>query len=770
VPRHANLLFGKDLDQLELSLDFIYIAPSAFSNQSIMDIICFFAGTAFFYYRSIYPLLLLIIALIFRPKLSYLFLFLIAITLSALHEHLIRGYNMPTASILRQAELEGYIHSIPSQNAHKTQFQFLLEKLNGRPAKTNLLLSCYQHCPRFHVGQHLRLKANLKRPRNFLNPGAFDYVAYLAARHVQWQGTIYPQSIQPLNSIQKHYFLSQLREHYDKVLTQLDSDEKTLGIIEALSIGLTHHIDKTQWDLFRRTGTTHLIDISGEHIALVAGFFYFLFSVLWKTSTRCCLYLPAPKIASAAAIVLSFCYALISGFAVPTQRAFITCSLFFGRHFAKQRITAWQAWRYALLLVLLLEPHSVFMLGFYFSFIAVSLLILTSQRVQGAHYRQLLALQLACLIGLLPLSLYWFSYASINGFFANLIAIPWVGALIVPLTLIVVLLSPYVVIPGSIYLLKLLIYSLLTFLQWIDSFSNFNLCMPLPVAYLPFALMLGFYVVFFLPLKRLIPATCLMLLGCLFPRQETVKPGEVVIDVLDVGQGLACVIRSSHHTLIYDTGMRFHQGTDMAKLVILPYLQRLNVKHVDKIIISHHDLDHRGGLESLASQYPQHELIVDQPSFYHRGHSCHHHPTWSWDGVQFRFFAISKELPGKNNHSCVLQIASGGKKILLPGDIETKAEAYLLANYADDLRSTILLLPHHGSKTSSSLAFIHAVHPEQAIVSYGLDNPYHLPHPQSLQRYQALRIPLYSTAKTGMVRVQLSNTATSLVSFLPKIH
>lgn len=721
-----------------------------------MDILCFFAGTAFFYLKNSTPLIFLGTVLFFRPTARYIRWFLAALLWCLAHEWIITDTHMPSTLVIPRATLQGHIASIPTKTPSKTQFLFAITSFNGHPASSSALLSCYNHCKTLHVGEAWLLQAKLKKPVNLANPGGFDYVGWIASRHIHWVGYVIDHSFKPLPENTSRYPLTQAREHLAHRLEILDPNEETLGVFEALTLGLTRHIDKTQWDLFRRTGTTHLIDISGEHIALVAGLSYGLFKWLWRHLGHFSLYYPAQRIASALAIFISFSYTLIAGFAVPTQRSLITGCLMLMTHFRSKRFSTWQAFRYALLLVLLLEPHAVFMLGFYFSFAAVAILIIVNQRVKQTGIRKLLALQIACLIGLMPLSLYWFSYGSITGLVANLLAIPWVGFLIVPLALFIAALSPWFVIPGSVALLKMAIMILLIGLRWIDSFEWMNITFTFTDALAPLAIMGALALLITLPLKRGLPALCVLLIACLFPNYPTLRLNEVTMDVLDVGQGLAVVIKTAHHVLLYDTGMKFYQGSDMGQLVIIPYLRTLGVKQLDTVVISHPDLDHRGGLTSLQAAYPIDTFIVDDPTYYHKGLSCHQHPAWLWDGVTFQFFPISRPLPRKNNHSCVLQIRASNKSILLSGDIEKPAESYLIQTYGKQLESTVMLIPHHGSRTSSSLSFVKQVAPRYAVASYGFDNRYHFPHNNTLATYARLQIPLYNTQHHGMIHVELT--------------
>lgn len=721
-----------------------------------MEILCFFAGIAFAIANRFYSVVFLFILLFFRPKFSYLISFLVAALFASLHVWWTTDKNMPHEEVIKRAHIKGYIASIPSVTPVKTQFQFEAVELNGKTVKAHLLLSCYDHCPSLKAGQYWQLSAKIKRPRNLGNPGGFDYVSWLKARHITWTGYVKRGSFKLLEAPRTRFPLLKLREALGQHLQEINPDEQSLGILQALTLGISNHIDKGMWDLFRRTGTTHLMVISGAHIGLVAGLTYVLIKGLWCRFNWLCVRWPAPRPASLVALFFAGIYALLAGFGIPAQRALIVCFFMLLRYFCSQRFSIWQAWRYALLTVLLFEPHSVLMPGFYLSFIAVAILLLTSQRIHLKGIRKTITIQLACMVGLMPLTLFLFSYGAVNGFVANLIAIPWVGFIIIPLALLTTFLAKWTVIPGSLQILHFSITTLLSYLHWVDSFARINLNLTLNHLLSPIAFMVALGVIVLLPSARLLPVALSLMIAAMFPAYETVKSGDASVDVVDVGQGLAVLVRTANHVLVYDTGVKFYRGGDMGKLALIPYLTTLGVKAIDKVVISHFDLDHRGGLSSLEQQYSIGELIVDRPHYYRRGTSCHRYPSWEWDGVTFQFFPIKKRLKGKNNHSCVLQIASKNGKMLLTGDIEKKAEQYLVEKFGSLLQSSVLLVPHHSSKTSSSQDFLEQVSPRFAVSSYGFDNRYHFPHASIKNRYLKKKIPVYNTADSGLVRVLLS--------------
>jgi competence protein ComEC len=722
-----------------------------------MEILCFFAGTVFAYTESLYSLLALVFALILKAKPQCLLWFFAAFLWALGHQGWMSDKHMPDSSIINNAQIQGTIVSIPVNSNGRSQFQFEIHSLNQVLVKSKVNLSCYNNCPQFTVGQVWQFQVKLKKPENLQNPGSYDFKKKLIANHIGWSGYLKPSQAVLIDNQSNPNILLSVREYLGQQLEKLIQNQQTLGIIQALSLGLTQHIDKDHWNLFRNTGTTHLMVISGAHIALISGSIYWLLLWLWSRSEFLCLYKPAAQAAGFAGILAALLYALLAGFSPPVQRSFIACTLILLSNLLGYKFTGWQGWRYGLLLVLVLEPHTVLLPGFYLSFLAVAILIGTSQRFRYTGFRKNLLLQSACLIGLLPFTLYWFSYGATDGIVANLIAIPLVGYFLVPLSLISVALScisPKI--PFFFSLINFLVESLITYLHWVDNLSFINITFHMPSILILFSLTISIFIIFFMPALALIPSALILLICSFFPFYPRPKIGEAYINVLDVGQGLAIFIATAKHTLIYDTGSKFYQGSDMGKLAIIPYLKIAGVKQINKIIISHPDMDHRGGLTSIEEEFPLEELLVNSPAFYGRGKNCHLYPDWDWDGIHFHFLAIKQNFPGKNNTSCVLKINSDKSSVLLTGDIEKPSEYYLISNNKKELTSDFLVVAHHGSKTSSSNAFIQAVSPRFAIISAGLDNRFHFPHKETLKTLSSYKVKTFNTATCGMVTLQLS--------------
>lgn len=691
---------------------------------------------------------------IFYPRWSLAICFLLAIAWAFVHQTVVAPKGMPLLTVIPKAVLVGKIVSIPTA-ATTSQFQVLLSKLNGKPVKALVLMRCYAHCQQFKVGQVWQMQAKLKRPRDLGNPGHFHYEQGLSARHIYWTGTLNAKATWLKQEASWETSLLQGREHLSKRLKNLLPDKTTFGIVQALTLGLGQDIDVDLWALFRRTGTTHLMVISGAHISLVAGMMVWLIRRLWSSVPSLTLWVPGALVAAPIALFCVFAYALFAGFAIPAQRALVACFILMSCTLFNRRFSAWQSWRYALLLVLILEPHAVLLPGAYLSFLAVACLMTAGARLKARGLRKSLSLQLACLLGLLPFTLFWFSYGALTGFFANLVAIPLVAYLLLPLSLLLVplgmlLSKPWIVLPLT-FVVKVLVQTLAI----IDKLSLVNVSLTFQQIPQLLALFTALTIFFLAPLPAYLPQAVLLLSMSFFPHLPRIKPNEAQIDVIDVGQGLAVLVSTEKHHLVYDTGMKFFQGSDMASMAIIPYLETRGLKKIDMLVISHPDLDHRGGLESLEARFPIDQFVVDKVAFYHRGQPCHHYPAWVWDGISFEFLPIHAVFRDKNNSSCVLKVSSASAAMLLTGDIERLAEYYLLGTVADKLAADVLLVAHHGSKTSSVPSFIHEVAPKFAVISAGLDNKYHFPHPQTVDTFKRAKITLLNTMNCGMVSITL---------------
>lgn len=725
-----------------------------------MEILCLWLGVLFAYSQTWALVFVALGVYYFVRRPACVLFFVLGLALVGLHQFWIMPAAPGMDKALNQVQVEGQIVAMQSMSRQKSQFTFKTSMLNGKPCQTLLQLAWYQHPPPMALGQIWQLQVKLKQPRNYRNPGSKDYVQSLAARHVFWTG--YVQGRGRLLAQSSAWSLLLFREQLAANLAKVIKDPLSLGVVEALTLGITNHLTQELWTLFRETGTTHLLVISGSHIGLIAGLVFFVSRRFASLFPRLLLRLPAQSLAGIAALLAAFIYALIAGFAPPAQRSVVAAGFFAWRCLGRQFCSIWQIWRYALLLVIVLEPHAVLLPGFYLSFIAVALLFFVWKRWPNQGWRSHVIAQLACLIGLMPFCLFWFGYGSVNGLIANLFAIPLVSFLIVPLSLLILMISQCPGIGPLVWVLQTSIHALVWALQQTARLSWLNVVYALNHSLSLAALVAAFMVLAFFPKLRLRMLACFWMVLAFFPAKLSPPYGEALIRILDVGQGLAVVVHTRQHLLVYDTGDSFYQGGDLGQWVILPYLSQMGVKQIDKLVISHPDRDHQGGLNSIRANRPVLQLIGNQRNKARGMVSCHSYPDWEWDGVRFRFFPIHHRFKAKNNRSCVLQVASSGGKILLAGDIEREAEYYLAQTYGNRLASEVLLVPHHGSKTSSSRAFLARVNPREAIISLGFANRFHFPHLQTLQTYQALEVPLWRTDERGMVSLRLGQATWGL--------
>jgi competence protein ComEC len=232
--------------------------------------------------------------------------------------------------------------------------------------------------------------------------------------------------------------------------------------------------------------------------------------------------------------------------------------------------------------------------------------------------------------------------------------------------------------------------------------------------------------------------------------------GEAWVDVLDVGQGLAVLVRTAEHTLLYDTGPRYGAETSAGQRIVVPFLHAIGVAWLDALVVSHRDQDHSGGLEAVRAHAPIARFLTSMTGV--GAEPCAAGQFWEWDGVRFAILhPLERDYLGKakrtNSMSCVLRVWNDGGAILLTGDIETDNERALIARAGKELRSDVLVAPHHGGRGSSSPAFVAAVAPRDAIFSAGYRNRFGHPRAEVLERYAASR--QWRTARDGDVQVAL---------------
>ncbi|WP_455210356.1 DNA internalization-related competence protein ComEC/Rec2, partial [Kaarinaea lacus] len=543
-------------------------------------------------------------------------------------------------------------------------------------------------------------------------------------------------------------------------------DSPFRGIVTALTIGERNAITPGQWDVFKSTGTNHLIAISGLHIGLIAGLAFFLGRWLWSRWIYATLRIAAPKAAAVFAILCAIGYAAMAGFAIPTQRALAMVAIVMVSIMLQHKIQPMRALSMALLAVLVIDPLAVLDGGFWLSFAAVGVLLYgMAGRIapKGIWWKWGRA-QWLVFVGLVPLLLWLFQNVSLVAPFANVIAIPWVSFVTVPLSLLGAVF--FAIFPSiATWLLSLAdlsLQGLWPVLQWLAAVEQ-----PTWLAIKPqwWTLIPSCVGILWILAPRGMPARWVGLVWFMpmFLITETsIEEGEAEFTLLDVGQGLAAVIKTQQHVLVYDSGPRYSSGFDTGSAVVVPYLRSLGIQQVDRFVVSHGDNDHIGGAQSVLDAMPEAQVFTSVVAEFAPGQSqpCLSGTQWRWDGVKFHFLSpdeddFSKERLG-NNLSCVLMVETPSAKVLLTGDIEKTVERELVLE-ADQhsISADILVIPHHGSKTSSSVPFIDRVSPTYALAAVGYKNRFGFPKKQVVERYLQKNIAVLDTAANGAIRFVL---------------
>lgn len=645
--------------------------------------------------------------------------------------------------------LQGRVTGLPEVGEGVVRFQ--LQQASSRRAELppRIRLAWY-NAPPVRAGETWRLAVRLKRPHGLINPQTFDYEAWLLAQRIGATGTVKSgERVQPAEG------LGAWRDRLRQRLLATPAQGRE-GALAALVLGDGSGLSTADWQVLQNTGTVHLMVISGQHIGLLATFLYGLVAGLARLGfwPRTWPWLPC-------ACVLAFsgalAYGLLAGFAVPVQRACVMVGLVLLWRWRFRHLGVWLPLLLALVAVLLLEPLASLQAGFWLSFAAVALLILIFSGRLGAWpwWRTLTRAQWAMAIGLLPLLLVLGLPVSASGPLANLLAVPVVGLLVVPLALLGTLLLP---VPwlgaGLLWLAGAaldLLFSLLAQLAlWLPAWlpSTLPLWAWLLVALGALVLLLPAA----LPLRSL---GVLLLLPLLFTAQQRPEHGRAEVWMLDVGQGLALLVRTRQHALLYDAGPRFGDF-DTGERVVLPSLRALDVRGLDLLLVSHADNDHAGGVAAIKRGLAVRQVLSGEPDKLApllQAEACVSGQHWQWDGVKFSTWRWAAATDG-NQASCVLRIEANGERLLLTGDIDSRAERALLDSGLE-MPAQWLLAPHHGSRGSSSSALLAQVRPTAALVSRGAHNAFGHPHAEVVERYRLLDARLYDTVEHGAVRIRL---------------
>ena len=702
----------------------------------------------------------------------------------------------------KDIQIIGVVAKLPTQHEHGLRFVFDVEQILTPSAivPPHILLASYDGIREepldIHAGERWRLTVRLKQPHGSSNPHDFDFEAWMLENKLRANGYIHrKQDNVRLDALVQSpdYYIQSLREkvrdHIQKTLSPfpnqlhplriphtasgkevLESAETSViknnyvGVLTALAIGDQANIPTAQWQLFTRTGVNHLMSISGLHITMLSGLAFAASYWLWRRSARLTRALPARKAAALIGLLVALGYALLAGYGVPAQRTVYMLATIATVLWLSRTVAPSQTLAAALLVVLLLDPWAVLSPGFWLSFGAVALIFyVTAHRLRPPHWLVTYGrVQWAMSIGLIPPLLAMFQQVSLVSPIANAFAIPLVSFVVVPLTLLGAVL-PF---DWPLWLAHQAMGVCINLLEWLNSLPEVVWTQHAPPTW---SIAIGMFGVLWLLLPRGFPARWLGLIALLpmFLVMPAVPPeGTLHLVIFDVGQGLAVAAQTHNHALLYDTGPNFNSEANSGNRILIPALRGMGISQLDGLILTHDDNDHTGGALSILQGLPvgwlSSSLAANHPLLQHSSNTqrCMDGQTWEWDGVHFevlhpRAESYAAEKIRDNNRGCVLKISTGKNSVLLAADIEKESEWRLLKQHEEKLPATLLVVPHHGSKTSSVNAFVAAIHPRYAVFTVGYRNRFGHPNKEVVERYLAVDSELLRSDRDGAIIVEM---------------
>ena len=688
------------------------------------------------------------------------------ITTLAINDRLEQRLPISESGLIR--EINGVIASLPISRGDVVSFVFLPDE-QARALPTKIRVNWYKSrgdakgtgtgVPALRAGERWQLNLQLRTPRGRVNFHGMDAERWFftegidALAHVQAEGNVRLES--PVKFKLQHW-----RESVLDKLTEKAGDVPAFRMLVALAIADRRGLFASDRGILSATGTGHLLAISGLHVGLAAALGFYLgrmglLFLLHGIQQRAAVAIPWLS-----AWLAALAYSALAGFGVSTQRALIMLTVATVVMLSRRSVHPLLAWLIAMGVVLVLDPFAPLRAGFWFSFIAVAVLMMLFVPRHGPMpgWRKMLIAQLGISLIMAPLGMYWFQQASLPGLLANLVAIPVVSMLIVPLILIAL---PLLWLPGPLseWLLTIagnFAHWLIVFLEQLASlqplvFSSTHA----PGLASTVLAMLGAAICL---LPRGVPgryAGLLLMIPLLLPVSAILDKTETQIDFLDVGQGLAVLLATSDYLMVYDTGPGNgsvgEDGWDMVAGTIRPMI-KASGRSPDLVIASNADLDHAGGLARLKTAYPYSTYLASLPVTRAGIRPCNTPEAWTVDKLEFKILHPSTGLPYLgNDSSCVISVTGPGLSLLLSGDISHIVERRLVETGLEP--HVILTVPHHGSSTSSSQALIDAVKPSVALISAGMNNRFDFPRDDVIKRYSKANVPILNTAECGGIRV-----------------
>lgn len=667
----------------------------------------------------------------------------------------------------RDFAVRGWIDGFPSHADGQVTFSLrTVRDAEGPALPSRLRLTWYDPPIELRAAMALALEVRLKAPRGLANPAGFDYERWLFSE--RYGATGYVRSGTTAAMLERGLarrwlaFRATLAERIAALATS--SDARALVI--ALAIGDRSRLERGHWRVLRETGTNHLVAISGLHVGIVATWLFVVMRRLWlRAPMALAVYdIEAASVVSLAGAAL---YAAIAGFSVPTQRALIMLAVALALVVSRRAAVMVSGIAIATVIVMILDPLAILSSGFWMSFGAVVVLSTLArrphtQRSRAAaivlRVREAVSAQWGITIGLAPIIAVAFGELSLAAPFVNLIAIPVFALFLVPLMLVAtVCLAVGLPAEWLIMLASSCADWVFLGLQWSVAAGLGTVTVP-GLTIVPAVLLLAGVAVALS--AQPLPGRFLggfAIASALTSAPARPPPATLHATVLDVGHGLAVIVQTAEHVLLYDTGARYRSGFDMGRDVVLPAMRRLGVSRLDRIVVSHADNDHAGGLEAVSAAYPDAPILAARDVEATHADRCIAGQHWQWDRVRFDVLHPERlaNLDG-NDGSCVLRIATADSALLLTGDIEARAERALL-RLQTDITADVVVVPHHGSATSSSDEFVEKTGASLAIVSAAFDNRWGFPRPDVVERWHRSGAEMLVTGDVGAIDIVLSD-------------
>ncbi len=700
------------------------------------------------------------------PRLRWLAVLILGVAWAAWRGDLAMQSRLPRHLEKRDIDVVGTVRELPRDGRIANRFVLDVAHawLDGRPLPWHgrVRLSWYgapagrpAPCTRW------RMRVRLKRPRSLLNPGGYDSERSALERREVATGYVRDKGDNhELGDV--GWCVDRLRAAVSQAIATTVSGPREAHLLQSLAVGDTRGLSDREWDVARANGISHLLAISGFHVGVAALFGAWLVHVVWWLLPGLGRRMPRQVAQGVAAFLTAVAYGAMAGFGLPTIRTLLMIAVVAAARCGRRSTRGTSILAFALLVILAWDPLSVLSAGFWLSFAGVAFLMTGLARPRGVwgHVKALGLTQLLMTVALLPLTVWFFGQASLVGALSNLVAVPVVSLLVVPLALAgTVLLPLWPAAAGwawqpAAWIMHVLWAGLQAMAGWPGAHWY-------PPAITTGAMLLATFGAWWLFMPRGMPARWLglvLFLPLLLPQRTIPAPGAFRVWVLDVGQGLSVLVRTRHHVLLYDAGARYPSGFDMGRVAVLPLMHALGVHTLDVLMVSHGDNDHAGGAVAVAGAFPDARRLAGEPARIGLDtRHCHAGQQWQWDGVVLR---VVNPRPGDatptrdNDASCVLLVQGQGGRMLLTGDISRRVEPAVARHSAGAGKlPLVLLVPHHGSRTSSSRAFINVLAPRLAIVSRGWLNRYHHPADEVVRRYAEAGIPLLDTATSGAVRL-----------------